>query len=107
MRAPRAVLVFGLLAVPVFSFGCGGYNNDNTPEIVVTPEMIQESGRKEAERLEKYRQIAADKGLAAPQTASAGPSMVPGNDATNRAAETSAETPEERAARRAASTKQE
>lgn len=61
----RTVLVWlvfmSLLVLP----GCGGYSNENIPEVVVTPEMLTKMQEEEAARMEQYRQIAAERGMRA------------------------------------------
>ena len=99
MHSRRAVLLWALLMSPMLWLGCGGYSDDNTPEIVVTQEMMDEMRNEEAERMELYRKAAADKGLPPPGEPGGGPSMPGGFKTTKEKAEKRAERREERAAR--------
>jgi hypothetical protein len=66
----RTILVFALWACPVVSLGCGGHTNDNVPVVVIDEELLEKMGQDEAERMERYRELAEGKGWKAPATVS-------------------------------------
>ncbi len=81
----RVILVQTLWACPLVSLGCGGYTNDNVPVTVIDEEMLAKMGEEEAERMERYRKIAAEKGWKAPRSVS--PDSAPQGIATQKRAE--------------------